>query len=88
MVIALDVPRVTFRMPSPKDERPRRVGQASKHLGDKRVPTQMQMSPCNSLRDRERGVEKQYARVRPTGKIAGCGGTSDIVVKLPKDVSE
>lgn len=57
MVIAQDVPRVTFCMLSPKDERPRRIGQASKHLGDKRVPTQMQVSPCNSLRNRERGVE-------------------------------
>ena len=88
VVIAEDMPCVAFCMLSPKDERPRRIGQASKHLGGKRVPTQMQVSACNSLRNRERGVEKQYARVCPTGKIAGCGGTSDVVVKLPKDVSE
>ena len=88
VVIALDMPCVTFCMLSPKNECPRRIGQSSKNLGGKRVPTQMQMPACISLRNRERGVEKQYARVCPTDKIAGCGRTSNIVVKLPKDVSE
>ena len=88
MVIALDMPCVAFCMPSPKDECPRRSGQLSKHLGGKRVPTQMQMPAGISLRNRERGVEEQYARIRPTGEIARCGRTPDVVVKLTKDVSE
>ncbi len=88
MVTALDVFRVSFRVLSPKDECPRRTGKSLKHLGGKRIPTQMQMPACISLRNRKCGVEEQYARIRPAGKIARCGGASDIVVKLAEDVPE
>ena len=57
-------------------------------LGGKRIPTQMQMAACTPLRNRECGVEEQYARIRPASKIAHCGRASDIVVKLAEDVSE
>lgn len=88
VVIPLDMRCVTLRVFPPKNECPRRIGQSSKHLGGKRVPTQVQVAAGTSLRNRERGVEEQDARICPTGKIAGCRRTSDIVVKLPKDVSE
>ena len=88
MVIALDVPCVTFCMPAPKDECPRRSGQFSQHLGGKRVPAQMQVAAGISLRNRERGVEEQYARIRPACEIACRGSTPNVVVKLAKDVSE
>lgn len=88
VVIALDKACVTFCMLSPKNECPRRIGKSLKHLGGKRVPTQMQVPACISFRNRERGVEEQDARIRPAGEISGCGRSSDVVVKLPKDVPE
>ncbi len=88
VVIAHYMPCVTFCMPSPKDECPRRIGKPLKHLRGKRVPTQIQVAARIPLRNRECGVEEQYARIRPAGEIPGCRTTSDIVVKLAKDVSE
>ncbi len=88
VVVAPDVPCVTFRMLSPEDERPGRIGESLKHLGGKRVPTQVQVAACISLRNSERGVEEQHARIRPTGEIPSRGRSSDVVVKLAKDVFE
>ena len=88
VVISLDMPCVTHRMLSPKDKRSRRIRKSLKHLGGKRIPAQVQVAACISLRNRECGVEEQYARIRPAGEIPGCGRLSDVVVKLAKDVPE
>ena len=88
VVITFNMPCVTLCMLSPKNECPRRIRKSLHHLGGKRVPTQMQVPASISLRYCERGVEEQYARICPAGKIAACGRSSDVVFKLPKDVSE